>query len=70
MDSSHAALLMRGQRIEGLMVHGLRVSGAAGPLLELRTEGSATLSGVDATGVLDPAIVNMGGFLLNWKDSH
>jgi hypothetical protein len=70
LDSSHAALLLRGKRIDGLAVQGLRIDGAAGPLLELRTEGSATLSGVDAAGVLDPAVVNMDGFLLNWKDAH
>jgi hypothetical protein len=69
LDSSHAALLLRGRRIDGLAVHGLRVDRAAGPLIELRADGSASLSGVDATGVSAPAVVTRGAFLLNWRES-
>jgi hypothetical protein len=35
----------------------------------LRAEGSATLSGVDAAGVLDPSVRTCGAFRLDWKRS-
>jgi hypothetical protein len=39
LDSTHAALLLMGKRIDGLSVDGLRVDHAAGHLLELRQDG-------------------------------
>jgi hypothetical protein len=38
LDSTHAALLLMGKRIDGLSVDGLRVDHAAGHLLELRQD--------------------------------
>jgi len=69
LDSSQEAILLIGKRIDGLVVNGLRVDRAGGSLIELRADGSATLSGVDATGVLDPAVRTCGAFLLDWKDA-
>ncbi len=70
LDSSQEAILLIGKRIDGLAVNGLRVDRAGGSLIELRADGSATLSGVDATGVLDPAVRTCGAFLLDWKGSN
>jgi hypothetical protein len=70
LDSSREAMLLIGKRIDGLVVNGLRVDRAGGSLIELRADGSATLSGVDATGVLDPAVRTCGAFLLDWKGSN
>ena len=70
LDSSREAVLLIGRRIDGLVVNGLRVDRAAGSLIELRADGSATLSGVDATGVLDPAVLTCSAFLLHWKGSN
>jgi hypothetical protein len=70
LDSSQEAVLLIGKRIEGLVVNGLRVDRAGGRLIELRAEGSAALSGVDAAGVLDPAVLTCGAFLLDWKGSN
>jgi hypothetical protein len=39
MDSSRAALQLRGRRIDGLVVRGLRVGRAAGPRIERVTCG-------------------------------
>jgi hypothetical protein len=69
LDSSQEAVLLFGRRIDGLVVNGLRVDGAGGSLIELRADGSATLSGVDADGVLDPAVRTCGAFLLDWQGS-
>jgi hypothetical protein len=70
LDSSREAVLLLGKRIDGLVVNGLRVDGAGGSLIELRAEGSATLSGVDAAGVSGPAVLTCGAFLLDWKGSN
>jgi hypothetical protein len=70
LDSSQEAILLIGKRIDGLVVNGLRVDRAGGSLMELRADGSATLSGVDATGVLGPAVRTCGAFLLDWKGSN
>jgi hypothetical protein len=70
LDSSREAVLLLGKRIDGLVVNGLRVDGAVGSLIELRAEGSATLSGVDAAGVSGPAVLTCGAFLLDWKGSN
>jgi hypothetical protein len=70
LDSSQEAVLLYGKRIDGLAVNGLRVDRAGGSLIELRADGSATLSGVDAAGVLDPAVRTCGAFLLDWKGSN
>jgi hypothetical protein len=70
LDSSREAVLLLGKRIDGLVVNGLRVDRAGGSLIELRAEGSATLSGVDAAGVVDPAVLTCGAFLLDWKESN
>jgi hypothetical protein len=59
-----------GKRIDGVTVSGLRVDRAGGSLIELRADGSATLSAVDAVGVLDPAVLTCGAFLLDWKGSN
>jgi hypothetical protein len=56
-----------GKRIDGLTVDGLRVDRAAGHLIELRAEGSATLTDVDAAGVADPAVLTCAAFVLNWR---
>jgi hypothetical protein len=70
LDSSREAVLLIGKRIDGLVVNGLRVDRAGGSLIELRADGSASLSGVDAAGVLDPAVLTCGAFLLDWKGSN
>jgi hypothetical protein len=67
LDSTHAAMLLMGKRIDGLAVNGLRVDRAAGHLIELRAEGSATLAGVDAAGVADPSVLTCAAFVLNWQ---
>jgi hypothetical protein len=43
---------------------------AGGSLIELRADGSATLSEVDASGVFDPAVLTCGAFRLDWKGSN
>ena len=70
LDSTREAVLLLGKRIDGLEVNGLRVDRAGGSLIELRAAGSATFSGVDATGVLDPAVLTCGAFRLDWKGSN
>jgi hypothetical protein len=70
LDSSQEAILVIGKRIDGLVVNGLRVDRAGGSLIELRADGSATLSGVDADGVLDPAVRTCGAFLLDRQGSN
>jgi len=70
LDSSQEAILLIGKRIDGLVVNGLRIDRAGGNLIELRADGSATLSGVDADGVLDPAVRTCGAFLLDWQGSN
>ncbi|MDB6092388.1 MAG: mycodextranase [Gammaproteobacteria bacterium] len=70
LDSSQEAVLLMGKRIDGLVVNGLRVDRAGGRLIELRADGTATLSGVDATGVMDPAVLMCGAFLLEWNGSN
>jgi hypothetical protein len=67
LDSSHGAVMLIGKRIDGLAVNGLRVDRAGGHLIELRADGSATFSDVDAAGVLEPAVFTCGAFQLNWK---
>jgi hypothetical protein len=67
LDSSQEAVLLIGKRIDGLVVNGLCVDRAGGSLIELRSEGSATLSGVDAAGVSNPAVLTYASFLLDWK---
>jgi hypothetical protein len=69
LDSSQSALLLFGKRIDGLTVQGLHVYGTAGPLMEVRADGSATLSGVEAAGIFNPAMRMCGAFLLSWKGS-
>jgi hypothetical protein len=59
--SSQEALLLIGQRIDGLTVKGLRVERAQS-LIELRAEGHATFEGVDATEVSAPVISTCGAF--------
>jgi hypothetical protein len=70
LDSSQEAVLLIGKRIDGLVVNGLRVDRAGGSLIELRADGSAILSGVDAAGILDPAVRTCGAFLLDWQGSN
>jgi len=70
LDSTQEAVLLYGRRIDGLVVNGLRVDRAGGNLIELRAEGSATFSGVDAAGVSDPAVLTCGAFLLEWQGSN
>jgi len=70
LDSSREAVLLLGKRIDGLVVTGLRVDRAGGNLIELRADGSATLSEVDASGVLDPEVLTCGAFRLHWKGSN
>jgi hypothetical protein len=70
LDSSQEAVLLIGKRIEGVVVDGLRVDRAGGSLIELRADGNATLSGVEAAGVLDPTVRTCGAFLLEWKGSN
>jgi hypothetical protein len=69
LDSSQEAVLLFGRRIDGLIVNGLRVDGAGGSLIELRADGSATLSGVRATGIVEPAVRRCSAFQLEWKAS-
>jgi hypothetical protein len=70
LDSSHAAVLLFGKRIDGLAVKDLHAYGAQGPLMELRADGSATLSGVEAIGVVSPAMRMCGAFMLDWEGSN
>jgi hypothetical protein len=70
LDSSQEALLLFGRRIDGLVVKGLRVERAGGSLIELRADGSATLSGVRATGIVEPAVRKCSAFELEWKGSN
>jgi Pectate lyase superfamily protein len=69
LDSSHAAVLLFGKRIDGLTVKDLHAYGAQGPLMEVRADGSATVSGVEAIGVVSPAMRMCGTFLLDWEGS-
>jgi Pectate lyase superfamily protein len=69
LDSSQQALLLIGQRIDGLTVKGLRVERAQS-LIELRAEGHATFEGVDATDVAEPAVLTCGSFLMDWQGSN
>ena len=68
LDSSRQALLLLGQRIDGLTVKGLRVERAQS-LIELRAEGHATFEGVDATNVSEPVISTCGAFRVDWQGS-
>jgi Pectate lyase superfamily protein len=70
LDSSQEAILLFGRRIDGLVVNGLRVDRAGGSLVELRADGSATLSGVRATGVVGPTVRKCSAFQLEWKGSN
>jgi hypothetical protein len=70
LDSSREAVLLLGKRIDGLAVTKLRVDGAGGSLIELRADGSATFSEIEASGVLDPAALTCGAFRLDWKGSN
>ena len=69
LDSSQSAVLLFGKRIDGLTVEDLHVYGTAGPLMEVRADGSATLSGIEAAGIFSPAMRMCGAFSLNWKGS-
>jgi hypothetical protein len=69
LDSSQEAMLLYGRRIDGLGVHGLRVDRAGGSLIELRADGTATLSGVRASGTLQPVVRRCSAFELEWKES-
>jgi len=69
LDSSQEAVLLFGRRIDGLVVNGLRVDRAGGSLIELRADGSAILSGVRATGIVEPAVRACSAFQLEWKGS-
>jgi hypothetical protein len=69
LDSSQEAVLLFGRRIDGLVVNGLRVDRAGGSLIELRADGSAILSGVRATGIVEPAVRTCSAFQLEWKGS-
>jgi Pectate lyase superfamily protein len=69
LDSSQEAVLLFGRRIDGLVVNGLRVDRAGGSLIELRADGSATLSGVRATGIVEPTVRTCSAFQLEWKGS-
>jgi hypothetical protein len=70
LDSSQEAVLMFGRRIDGLVVNGLRIDRAGGSLLELRADGTATLSGVRATGIVEPYVRRCSDFQLEWKGSN
>jgi hypothetical protein len=70
LDSSQEAVLLFGRRIDGLVVNGLRVDRAGGSLIELRADGSATLSGVRATGIVEPTVRRCSAFQLEWKGSN
>lgn len=69
LDSTHGAVLLFGRRIDGLVVNGLRVDRAAGHLIELRAEGSGSLSGVEARDFVPPAVSTCRAFELEWRDS-
>jgi hypothetical protein len=69
LDSSQQALLLLGQRIDGLTVNGLRVD-RAGSLIELRAEGHATFENVAVTDVSDPAVSMCGAFRVDWQGSN
>jgi hypothetical protein len=70
LDSSQEAMLLFGRRIDGLAVNGLRIDRAGGSLIELRADGSATLSGVRATGIVEPAVRTCNAFQLVWNGSN
>jgi hypothetical protein len=70
LDSSQEAVLLFGRRIDGLVVNGLRIDRAGGSLIELRADGSATLSGVRATGIGEPTVRRCSAFQLEWKGSN
>jgi hypothetical protein len=70
LDSSQEAILLFGRRIDGLVVNGLRVDRTGGSLIELRADGSAILSGVRATGIVEPAVRTCSAFQLEWKGSN
>ncbi|HME37542.1 MAG TPA: glycosyl hydrolase family 28-related protein [Steroidobacteraceae bacterium] len=70
LDSSQEAVLLFGRRIDGLVVNGLRVDHAGGSLIELRADGSATFSGVRATGIVAPTVRRCSAFQLEWKGSN
>ena len=70
LDSSQEALLLFGRRIDGLAVNALRVDHAGGSLIELRAAGSATLSGVRATGIVGSTVRRCSDFQLEWKGSN
>ena len=70
LDSSQEAVLLFGRRIDGLVVNGLRVDHAGGSLIELRADGSASLSGVRATGIAEPAVRSCNAFQLEWNGSN
>jgi hypothetical protein len=70
LDSSQEAVLLFGRRIDGLVVNGLRVDRAGGSLVELRADGSATLSGVRVTGIVEPTVRRCSNFQLEWKGSN
>jgi hypothetical protein len=67
LDSSQSAVLLFGKRIDGLNVKDLHVYGTAGPLMEVRADGSGTLSGVEAAGISSPAMRMCGAFSIDWK---
>ena len=69
LDSSQSAVLLFGRRIDGLTVKDLHVYGTLGPLMDVRADGSATLSGIEAAGISSPAMRMCGAFSLNWKGS-
>jgi alpha-1,3-glucanase-like protein len=69
LDSSQEAILLLGKRIDGLVVNGLTVDRAGGRLIELRADGSATLSGVDAAGIANPPVLSCAAFVLDWRDA-
>jgi hypothetical protein len=70
LDSSQEAVLLFGRRIDGLVVNGLRVDHAGGSLIELRADGSATLSGVRATVIAEPTVRSCSAFQLEWKGTN
>ena len=70
LDSSQEAVLLFGRRIDGLVVNGLRVDHAGGSLIELRADGSATLSGVRATGTAEPTVRSCSAFQLEWNGTN
>jgi hypothetical protein len=69
LDSSQEAVLLFGRRIDGLVVNGLRVDRAGGSLIELRADGSATLSRIRATGIAEPAVRSCSAVQLKWEES-